>query len=145
MARITQQAKEETGDPLAWISEGRWQGDRRFSVHDHECDRALWLAARWAEDRAPALKHVRHAPPAERVAAMASPPPRETGLAEIMLCGSCPRRRPCQGELARNCRTCRHVSAGDGWRCLLDGAELDVDMQRAGCDRWQAVREGGLL
>lgn len=137
MARIP--AAPEPVDPLGWILAGRWQGCGRFSLHDHECNRALWFSVRWATPAAPALKQPAHLDlgPALDPAM----PPTLSGPAFDAVCPGCPHETTCWGlaELAKGCRTCRHVEARGRWFCTLHGDEVETDLQRVGCDAWESI------
>lgn len=139
MARLPKEKPVALSDPLQWIADGRWAGERRINLQDHECDRSMWFSARWATPRAPAVKHARWAGLVNAIANRPTPPAGlEDGIIVDLCCGPCAHRTVCGGvKSAVNCRTCRHVIAGGSWRCGIDGAQLDVDMQRAACDRWE--------
>lgn len=136
MARIPAKPKKEKADPTAFILAGRWQGARTFDLRDSECPRAMWLAARWATDRAPPVRE-----PAGLIETVAGPcPTRLGGWPAEWLCPACPQRAVCAGEVepAHGCRTCRHVTADGRWWCKLHDDEPDLDVQRHGCERWGA-------
>jgi hypothetical protein len=140
MARVPAAKKEKAPppDPLAFVTEGRWQGCGRFFLQDHECERSLWYSARWASAKAPAAKQL--APDNRTLATIAakSPPERLAGTAGDLLCGSCPHLAVCWlgTPLARNCRTCARVEVRGAWFCTLHGDTIEPDLQRVGCEAW---------
>ncbi len=123
-------------DPNAWITDGKWSGAPCWSLHQSECDRAMWLTGRWATPRG--------APPdmtelgAARTIAGPIPPKIDGWFAENFLCPSCPQAAACAGRVAVavGCRTCRHVTADGRWHCTKHDIEPDAELQRVGCEDW---------
>lgn len=135
---------------LAFVLQGKWRGDRRLHLQDHECRRAAWYAGRWFTERAPAPPETQDV---GEIASLTFPPAREEGIAAALLCGGCLHRGACRGgePPAKSCRTCAHVRPmpkdwGDrpaGWYCALLDPEvtepLPVAVQRKGCPMWEYV------
>lgn len=143
MARLPKEKPAAPVDPLAWVAEGRWAGERRINLQDHECERAMWFAGRWATPRAPALKAVVWQDPVAALVAGPLPPEGVDGLAAELCCPTCVHFAVCAGaEPAVSCRTCVNIIFSDeGWVCSLDGAALDADTQRAACEAWERFEE----
>jgi hypothetical protein len=133
VARITK-PKPAPVDPHAWIVDGRWSLAPGWSLHQSECDRALWLAGRWATARAAGPEMTLLA--ASRVISGPTPPKIDGWLAETILCPTCPQAKACAGEVEVGCRTCRHVTADGRWRCAKHDIEPDAELQRVGCEEW---------
>jgi len=129
-------------DPLAWLVGYRWAGDRHVDMQVQECDRAAWLAGRWASSSRATMQALSPFRPVAAIVSAKTPPPIEEGIAAELLCGTCAQFAVCRGaeRLARSCRTCTHVIVDGGWYCGLNGAELSVPEQRRACISWLAVR-----
>lgn len=142
MARLPKEKPQPLPDPWKWVADGRWAGEPRFELQSHECPRAAWFAARWATDRAPALKNARAWDfKTMRSVKLPTPPDGVDGVIAELCCPNCFHRSVCGGApLARNCRTCRHVIADGLWRCGVDQEELSPEQQRDGCNLWEECK-----